>query len=232
MELADLRRQARSEGMSLHPLKTRAFYLKGYSFAPETVFDVGVHDGTPWLYRSFPDAKFVLVDPQPDCGEMVRASGKLDGFDFHPVALGAEQGTAVLNVPQTAPGKGGAMASLLERQDALADSFKAVAQTDVAIQTLDSLASAYDGPFGIKIDTEGFEVPVLQGAAKTLEQAEFVILELSVTHRFDQSFKPSEATRLLSDAGLELRDVLAIADGAGPRAKPRHMDMLYTRWAA
>ena len=232
MQLEEIRRHAKSEGMKLHPLKTRAFYLNGYDFAPTTVFDIGVHDGTPWLYRSFPEASFVLIDPQPECGELVRASGKLEQFDFHAVALGASEGEATLNVPQTEPGKGGAMASLLERRDPLADSFQSVTQQKVAVRRLDDLAAQYDGPYGIKIDTEGFEVPILQGAEETLKRADFVILELSVTQRFDQSFKPSEATGLLARAGLELRDVLSVADGPGRRAKPRHMDALFTRWAA
>ena len=110
MQTAEIRRLARSEGMALHPLKTRAVYLKSYGFAPATVFDIGVHDGTPWLYKSFANATFVLVDPQPDCADRVRGTGMLDTFDFHAVALGATAGEATLHVPETEPGKGGAMA--------------------------------------------------------------------------------------------------------------------------
>jgi FkbM family methyltransferase len=230
--LADLRRSIRSEGMAVHPIKTRAFYLKGYGLAPDVVFDVGVHDGTPWLYKSFPDARFVLVDPQPDCGEAVRASGKLKEFDFHAVALGATTGNATLNIPLTEPGKGGAMASLLDRTDRLATTFTAVEKLEVPIMPLDDLAVDYDGRVGVKIDTEGFETAVLQGATETLKRCDFVILELSVTERFDGIQPPSSAISLLAQAGLELRDILAIADGPGKRARPRHMDVMFTRWVA
>ena len=192
--LGEIRRTLKSEGLAVHPIKTRAFYLKGYGFSPDVVFDVGVHDGTPWLYKSFADARFVLIDPQPGCGDVVRASGQLEDFDFHAVALGAEAGTATLNVPETAPGKGGAMASLMERTDNLAGT--------------------------------------LAGGPDTLKRCEFVILELSVTERFTQSTPPSAAIALLADAGLELRDILAIADGPGKRAQPRHMDVMFTQWAA
>jgi hypothetical protein len=30
---------------------------------PKTIFDVGVADGTPWLYDTFPQAHFFLFDP-------------------------------------------------------------------------------------------------------------------------------------------------------------------------
>ncbi|ASM71236.1 MULTISPECIES: FkbM family methyltransferase [Roseobacteraceae] len=230
--LGEIRRTLKSEGLAVHPVKTRAFYLKGYGFSPDVVFDVGVHDGTPWLYKSFPNARFVLVDPQPDCADAVRTSGQLDDFDFHAVALGAETGIAALNVPETTPGKGGAMASLMERTDNLATTFNKVDTYEVPVKRLDDVAKAYDGRVGLKIDTEGFEAAVLAGGPKTLKRCEFVILELSVTDRFTKTAPPSEAIALLAQAGLELRDILAIADGPGKRAQPRHMDVMFTRWAA
>ena len=39
-------------------------YVKSRGFQPQTVFDVGVGNGTPWLYGAFPDAHFVLIEPQ------------------------------------------------------------------------------------------------------------------------------------------------------------------------
>lgn len=229
-EMADIRRAAKSEGFALHPIKTRPPYLKGYGFAPDFVIDVGVHAGTPWLYRAFPEAHFVLVDPQAECEALVKAGVAPKSWDFRAVALGAEQGTAVLNVPETAPGKGGAMASLLERTDKLADSFTEVMPREVPVLTLDDLAADLPGRIGLKIDTEGFELNVLRGGADTLKRCDFVILEMSVTHRFKGVAPPSTVIAHLAKAGLEFRDVLAVAANAGKKAQPRHMDVLFTRW--
>jgi len=227
---ADIRRAARDEGFALHPIKTRPLYLKAYEFTPDYVIDVGVHDGTPWLYRSFPDAHFVLVDPQAECEAAVKADVSPKKFDFRAVALGAEQGKALLSVPQTEPGKGGAMASLKERTDKLADSFTDVAKREVPVITLDMLAADLSGRLGLKIDTEGFEFEVLKGGAETLKRCDFVILEMSVTHRFKGVAPPSAVIAELAKAGLEFRDVLAMAAHAGKKAQPRHMDVLFTRW--
>lgn len=230
-DVAGIRRAARDEGFTLHPWKTRPPYLKGYGFAPDYVIDVGVHDGTPWLYRSFPDAHFVLVDPQAECEAAVKAGVSPKRFDFRAVALGAAQGKAMLSVPETEPGKGGAMASLMERTDKLVDSFTDVAKREVPVITLDMLAADLQGRIGLKIDTEGFELDVLQGGSETLKRCDFVIVEMSVTHRFKGVAPPSAMIAELAKSGLEFRDVLAVAAHAGKKAQPRHMDVLFTRWA-
>ena len=223
--LGELRELARKEGVAIYPEKMRPFYLQSFGFQAATIFDVGVFNGTPWLYNSFPEAHFILVDPQGDLPGPRPAKG-----DFHAVALGAQEGTATLTVPETAPGRGGAMASLRDRQDMLAKSFVSTETREVPVTTLDALAQGHVGPFGLKIDTEGFELQVLAGARDTLRRTEFVILELSMTRRFDGIEPPSAAIALLAAHGLEMRDVLSIADGSTMRSKPRHMDLLFTRW--
>ncbi|SFR40854.1 FkbM family methyltransferase [Litoreibacter janthinus] len=229
--MSDIRRAARDEGFALHPIKMRPPYLKAFGFTPDCVIDVGVHDGTPWLYRSFPDAHFVLVDPQAECEAAVKARVAPKSFDFRAVALGAAQGKAMLSVPETDPGKGGAMASLKERTEKLADTFTDVAKREVPVITLDMLAVNLPGRLGLKIDTEGFELEVLKGGCETLKRCDFVILEMSVTHRFKGVAPPSAIISELAKAGLEIRDVLALAAHAGKKAQPRHMDVLFTRWA-
>ncbi len=230
--LQDVRRSLRSEGMDVQPIKTRAPYFKGYGFDPDVVIDVGVHDGTRWLYRSFPQAQFVLIDPRDACADAVRATGHLAEFQFHAVALGAEAGEATLTIPTTRKGEDGAMASLLPRTDPLADKFTATQTMTVPVQRLDDVAGQYAGRVGLKVDTEGFELQVLQGGLETLSRCDFVILELSVTPRFDGVAPPSACIALLADAGLELRDVLHVASGPGKRARPRYVDALFTRWDA
>ncbi len=231
--LGEIKRTLRSIGFTAHPIKTRAFYIKGYRLQPDVVFDVGVFAGTPWLYKAFPAARFVLIDPQEECADKVRKTGLLPEFDYHAVALGAETRTATLNVPETEPGKGGAMASLLERTGSLAETFTGVEKRSVPVQRLDEIAQAYPGRVGLKIDTEGFETEVLLGATETLNRCDFVILELSLdARRFEGTPPPSSAITPLTEAGLELRDILTIADGPGKRAQPRYVDALFTRWAA
>ena len=230
--LQEIRRTLKSEGMVIHPIKTRAPYIRGYGFTPEVVFDVGVAQGTPWLYRSFPEAQFVLIDPQESSAEAVRARGLLKDFHFHATALGAQEGRATLMVPHSDKGEQVAMASLKRRTDKLAKNFTKTDKHYVSVKPLDEIAVAYPGRVGLKIDTEGSELEVLTGARETLQRCDFAILELSVTQRFAGVGLPSQAIALLAEAGLEWRDVLSIGSGPGKRAQPRYMDVLFTRWTS
>ena len=230
-ELQTIRQTLRSEGMTLHPIKTRAPYLRSYGFAPDVVVDVGVGGGTPWLYRSFPDARFVLIDPLEECADLVRGREHLETFHFHAVALGKTPGKAKLNVPFSEKGREPDMASLLHRTDKLAKSFIRTENAEVLVKTLDEIALAYPGSIGLKIDAEGAEADILAGAPETLQRCEFVILELSVSKRFEGIGPPSDIVAQLADAGLQLRDILTIGAGPGKKAQPRYLDVLFTRWA-
>ncbi len=102
----------------------------------------------------------------------------------------------------------------------------------VPVAPLDRIMEAYPGRVGLKVDTEGYELEVLQGAAETLLRCDFVLLELSVTHRFDDIAPPSRIVAELARAGLELRDILrSTGDGRGG-PQPRLFDALFTRWEA
>lgn len=228
--LRELRDLVKAEGLTVHPIKTRAWYLRSYGFSPDVVIDVGVENGTRWLYEAWPDAKLVLVDPLSESRERVAQCCAGRDFAFHNVALGATHDTMSLQVPETEKGIRLAMSSLLSRQGGIVGKFTNVIKRDVKVVPLDELAAAYPGRVGLKIDTEGFEGPVLEGGAVTLKRCDVVILEMSVTQRFAGVSPPSHLVRMLSDAGLEMRDILSIADGPQPRAKPRYMDVMFTRW--
>ncbi|MEX0283162.1 MAG: FkbM family methyltransferase [Paracoccaceae bacterium] len=212
------------------PRRLNPWYFKGYKFQPDVMFDVGVFEGTAWLYKALPDPKYVLVDPQPGCKDMLKIAPR--DYDFHAVALGEEAGQVTLNVPETKPGRGGAMASILTRSDRAANRFSSVETVDVPVERLDTIAADYDGRVGIKIDTEGYEGQVLGGAPETLKRADFAVLEMSVAKRFDNVLPPSVLVARLAEAGLEFCDVLAAATYPGKRPRPHSMDALFVRWDA
>lgn len=183
-------------------------------FLPEvdTVIDVGVAYGTGWLYSRFPDADLVLIDPVPN-PELARTLGDRP-HTFVEAALGATSGTAVVNVDLA----DSALSSLNHRSE-LTRTDNRLSETEVRLERLDDIVDKTvpsDHRMGLKIDTEGYEMEVLAGAAATLQRCDFVVCEVSVLPRFEDNYRVDDLVLLMREAGFGVRSVLsANRDGAG-----------------
>ena len=77
-------------------------------------------------------------------------------------------------------------------------------EIEVDVKPLDEVVrdSGLPGPYGIKIDTEGFELTVLEGACETLRQAEFVLLESTIAPDMDPTYTQAEIFGFLERNGF------------------------------
>ncbi|APX21921.1 MAG: hypothetical protein CML50_19055 [Rhodobacteraceae bacterium] len=199
--------------------------------SPDMVIDVGVGPGTPWLYGAFPELPFLLVDPMVEAKAQVAETYPALASEFFATALGEAEGSVTLNIPHKRGVAHGPMASIFNRSDSLMSKVTGFDKREVPVTTLDALVGERSGRFGLKIDAEGAETQVLRGAARTLERCDFVVVELSLSQRFDEVEAPSTVISLLAEAGLEFRDVLEM-NGETAALSPRHIDALFTRWPA
>jgi FkbM family methyltransferase len=170
-------------------------------FSPATVIDVGVAGGTPGLYEAFPDAHHVLIEPLEEFREQVSAlATRLDG-EYLQSAVGAREGTVTINLH---PSK--ALSSVLIRTEAEEE----VERREVPIATLDKLVQqrGWKAPFGLKLDVEGYEARVIEGATGMLARTEFVIAELAFTGRFRGETTCREFIDLMRSRGFEVADVV------------------------
>jgi FkbM family methyltransferase len=191
----------------------------GSRTAPHTIFDVGVASGTPWLYDAFPNAYFVLVEPVRE--NIPRMQAILRGVTgtYVLAAAGSRHGTASINIEPERRG----MTSLLERTDMTASGSQ-LEPRDVPVVTLDSIARGQGvrPPFGLKIDTEGFELEVIRGAREVLMKTDFVIAETSTTgERFVSGYAADDLINELRMNGFVVADVL--------RTTRRFADLLFLR---
>lgn len=145
-------------------------FAKTKGFVPQTVIDVGINTGTPGLYDHFSDAHYLLLDPLQESEVFMKAicSG-LAKSNYKVAAAGREPGELAISVPASF---GGTVFASIYRYEGVED-------RKVPVITLDSFVkeTGAEGPFIIKVDTEGSELEVLKGAPKTLEQTELIIME-------------------------------------------------------
>src|SRR5207237_822373 len=82
---------------------------------------------------------------------------------------------------------------------------------EVPMTTLDHLRErhGWGGPFGLKIDAEGFEPEVIEGAERLLQETQFVIAEVSVTERFEDDHSFARFIAWIDSRGFALVKSLA-----------------------
>ena len=174
-------RLRRSVNRLLHPLglhllrRDRAFEMEDVlaraakQGAPvRTVIDVGASDGSWSLLAKnyFQEARLLLFEPLLERREALEALRQRLGFDYVMAAAGARCGEVTLAVD---PGLDGSRVVTAG----------AVGGRAVPVDTVDTAVAARRllGPFCLKLDTHGYELPVLEGAAAVMAQTSLLIIE-------------------------------------------------------
>lgn len=141
-----------------------------------TVIDVGVAYGTPGLYRSTEGAQLYLVEPVPACAPILAEYERTLGARTFNVAAGAIDGVTRFNVHSDISGS-----SAFDQWEGRRLDGETV---EVPVRRLDSIIEQpIARPALLKVDTQGGELLVLEGAAGILDQIDVVILEVSF-HEF------------------------------------------------
>ena len=119
-------------------------------------------------------------------------------------AVGDREGEAELHVDTDRP----MMSSLLERPPDMPPSPET---RRVPLTTLDRLAAEHDWepPFGVKIDVEGADHLVVEGATEVLKQTQFVIAEVRVASAFVDGNTFAHFIALMDARGFALNDILS-----------------------
>jgi FkbM family methyltransferase len=171
--------------------------------------DVGAHlgDALGEMIRVAPKGKHIAFEPLPDFA--ARLTAQFPDVDVRAVALSDHEGEASFTHVRTRPGYSG----FRER------AYPATEETEtitVPVATLD--ASLPDGyvPALIKIDVEGAEQQVLEGAMQTLSTFRPSVVFEHGTAAREYGTKSEAIFDLLTDgAGLRVFDL----DGGGPYAR-------------
>ena len=202
-----LRRALRRVGFDLvrYPNRRRKLaealeHLRRVGLAPATVIDVGVADGTPELYRTFPNARFLLVEPQQEYERALQRILATVNGDYVIAAASSTTGPVTLHVPVGNP----------EGASLLREPAPRVSRRQVQAVRIDDLVAdrGFAPPFLIKADTQGSELEALAGADRTLQQAEAVVLEVSLFEFFQGGPQVAEVVAFMKERGFVVYDIV------------------------
>jgi FkbM family methyltransferase len=146
--------------------------LKELGLQPKTVIDVGVRHGTPELYETFPKSKHVLVEPVREFESLLKKSCRLPkDVEFVRAAASNWSGKSPLAVSA-----GYESARLGE---AMAPRWDLSLTREVDVVTLDQACEErhVTGPYLIKVDVDGKDIEVLEGASRILKDTDCIIVE-------------------------------------------------------
>jgi FkbM family methyltransferase len=200
-----------------------------------SVVDVGANHGDFAMAAStaLPGARVVLCEPVPGLVADLHARARATGFawEVEPIALGAEPGTGVLAFDRAQD----AIGSLVGMSDAYRRANPGASRTDsiaCRIEPLDEVAKrhALDELDLLKIDVEGFEFEVLDGATRTLPRTRALIVEVSRVRRAEVPGDPLlRMLERIGRAGFEPVDVIPSLWDRDPAWRPLEWNVLARR---
>lgn len=150
-------------------------FLANLGFRPKTVIDVGVADGTFELYKAFPESRLLLIEPLKEFEPELKSILTTRSGSYVLAAAGRDVKDIVINVhPNHLHGSSTYKETMGAHADGYERSIRMVRVDDVVAK------EGLEGPFLLKIDVQGAEVDVLEGAKSTLASTEVISLEVSM----------------------------------------------------
>jgi FkbM family methyltransferase len=181
--------------------------------SPRIIFDVGAHVGeTASLFAtSFPQAEIHSFEPAPDTFELLqRRMVKFPRVRLVHSGLGSANQTSTLNVNKAST-TNSFLRSVPLLDDPVAELTHNVHTTPATVRTLDSYAEELGIGFidVLKMDVQGFELEVLRGSQRFLEQQRIALIycEVSFETLYDAQPLFEDVYREVVSGGFRLVDL-------------------------
>jgi FkbM family methyltransferase len=177
-----------------------------------TLVDVGANDGDfiRAVTRLAAPAAAIAFEPLPACAQSLRPLiESLPAGQLHQVAVGASSGEVELNCTGDSR-----MSSVLSPQTGIHASYregdhKIARKLKVRMVRLDDHIAPNIRIGLLKVDVQGYELEVLRGATRTLDQTEALLIEINYTPHYEGAAGFEEVHEFLRAAGFLLYGVSA-----------------------
>ncbi len=202
-------------------------YAKQRGLEVNTIVDVGAAEGSWSLSAAefWPDASYILFEPLEERKELLeKLSIKNKKYHFIPAAAGKEKGQVNFHVSGDLDGSG------------VAEGVKGVSNirsVDVTSIDIEVKALQLKGPYIIKLDTHGFEVPIIEGCSGIINEVAMFIIECYGFQIARDSLLFWEMCRLLQEKGFRLINIVDVINRPKDNAfwqcdaffVPTHLDL-------
>ena len=165
-----------------------------------TIVDIGAFGGG-WsieAMRYFPQANFLAFEPlEEKKQELEKLKTKYSNFDFEFAAAGDNDNSKILlNVTNDLDG------SAVGGKNQGVGRMVPVKRVDTVLQEKN-----LNGPYLLKFDTHGYELPILEGCKNILKKTNLVIIEAYNFNLTDQSLRFHEMCTHMEELGFRCYDL-------------------------
>jgi FkbM family methyltransferase len=175
--------------------------------AIETAIDVGANEGR-WsvaVATLARPATLIAVEPSPSMLPRLRTTvGSLKGAHVVGSAVGDAIGETTLNVTSHSHNASLARPRTREMDLLYGGGYDVVERVRVPLTTLDELTRDLREVSLLKIDVQGFERAVLEGAAQTLEKTRWLLIEANFSSHYEGDILFPELHARITAAGFVL----------------------------
>ena len=179
------------------PLKVDSFRkLRALDEPIESIIDVGILTGTGELMSVFKDKKQYLIEPIVEFNETIRKNYEGLDHELINVAVSDADGTMNMETSTVIPGRPISHARLTDKTTG-------ATLRQVPVRRLDTLLPEHGvpRPFLLKIDVDGAELQILEGARGILPDANVVVIEANIRNFIERA-------TVLQARGFELFDIV------------------------
>ena len=176
-------------------------HVSGLGLKPETVIDVGVGYGTLDLYEAFPYSTHLLIEPLEEFLPALKHICRNFTGEYVLAAANDKPGRVVINVHEFRL----CSSILKETEGAHVDGVP----RDVPAVTIDNICKErnLEGPYVIKVDVQGAELRVLDGATNVLQDTEVVVLEVHLFQFFSGGPELYDVLSYMKERGFCVYDI-------------------------
>ena len=196
----------------------------------DVVVDVGANRGqfAVLLRKDRYAGRIISLEPIAEVFESLQRTAAGDPlWTTLNVAAGAQNGPAEIGVSEET-----VFSSMLPVNQAASDfdpTSRVVARETIQVRRLDELMADLEGRIFLKIDTQGFEAQVLEGAGAWMSRVIGVQMELPCVHLYDGVWTMSQAMAAMERLGFTLFQARPVSLSKTDPIAPIELDCVFGR---